>query len=1251
MQRASTIFTTLLVLALFGALLTAQQPASAATTELFFSEYVEGSSYNKALEIYNGTGAPVDLAAGLYSIKMFFNGSTTAGLTIPLTGVVEAGDVYVVTNLSAAQALKDAADLITTTTGWFNGDDAVVLYKGDAPIDVIGQVGFDPGSYWGSGAITTVDHTLRRLPTVCAGDPIGSDAFDPTLEWKGFAIDTFDGLGAHTATCDVQLDYTPIYDLQYTTDPSGASPFKDQVGVTTEGIVTAVFYRSYFIEDPAGGPWNGLFVYDTVNIPALGDRLRLTGTLVEYYNLTELKTLTSYEVLSSGNPLPAPATLPTGQVSQEQWESVLVKVENATVSNADLGNGEWAVDDGSGGEVRLDDKGSYTYVPAIGDLLVSITGPLDYTYEAFKIQPRDDKDIELPAPPVTMVINEILADPAADLTGDANGDGIAHYGNDEFVEIVNASDTDADLSGWTLADGYTVRHTFPAGTVVPANCSIVVFGGGAPSGDFGGAVVQTASSTTLGLNNTGDTVTLSDGNSIQAQVAYGAEGGYDQSLTRDPDISGAFVQHTLAAGADGARFSPGTMVAGTRFAGCAQPDPFGACGEPATFIHAVQGSGPASPLAGATNVVIEGVVVGDFQDTATQLKGFFLQEEDSQVDADRATSEGIFVYDYGFMDVNVGDVVRVLGNVTEYYQLTELNGVSQMALCGTGTASPAIVELPVASLDVWEQHEGMLIHLPQTLFVTDNYTTGRYGEVELSVNARLDQPTNVVWPGAEALALQELNNRSRIQLEDGSTLQNPIPAPYMGLDNTLRSGDTLAGLTGVLNFAFGYYEVHPVQAVEFTRANPRQLTPADVGGKIQIASFNVLNYFVTIDDSGPICGPTGGMDCRGADTLDEFIRQRTKIINAIVTLDADVIGLMELENHPTDEALKDLVAGLNELAGPNSYAYIDTGVVGSDAIKVALIYKPGVVTPVGAHAVLDSSVDPSFLDTKNRPSIAQTFELISGGGRFTALVNHLKSKGSSCDDVGDPDIGDGQGNCNLTRTAAAIALANWLATDPTGSGDPDFILIGDLNSYAMEDPITALKNAGYTNLVESWLGAQAYSYVFGGQKGYLDHALATPAMANLVTGVVEWHINADEPVALDYNDYNQPELYTPAPFRSSDHDPVLVGFCDAVAPEATVSVTPEVLWPVNRKLVTVTATVAVSDNLDPAPTIELVSVISNEPDPHAEDIVILDDFTFQLRAERLGNREGRTYTITYRVTDACGNSTLARATVTVPHNR
>jgi uncharacterized protein len=168
MRRSRILVTAALIAAAVPVSLLGSPAVADTPTELFFSEYIEGSSNNKALEIYNGTGAPVDLAAAGYNVQMFFNGSSSAGLSISLTGTVTAGDVFVLAQSSALAAILAQADQ-TNGSGWFNGNDAVVLRKGTENIDVIGQIGFDPGAEWGSGLTSTADNTLRRKAAICAG--------------------------------------------------------------------------------------------------------------------------------------------------------------------------------------------------------------------------------------------------------------------------------------------------------------------------------------------------------------------------------------------------------------------------------------------------------------------------------------------------------------------------------------------------------------------------------------------------------------------------------------------------------------------------------------------------------------------------------------------------------------------------------------------------------------------------------------------------------------------------------------------------------------------------------------------------------------------------------------------------------------------------------------------------------------------------------------------------------------------------
>ncbi len=662
------------------------------------------------------------------------------------------------------------------------------------------------------------------------------------------------------------------------------------------------------------------------------------------------------------------------------------------------------------------------------------------------------------------------------------------------------------------------------------------------------------------------------------------------------------------------------------------------CGDPATRIHDVQGSGTATPLAGAT-VIVEGVVVGDYQQPGG-FSGFYVEEEAADADADPLTSEGIFVFNASFA-VSAGDLVRVRGTATELSGLTEITSVNAVSICSTGASVPATaVSLPVANVSDLERYEGMLVSFDQTLTATEVFTLGRFGEVSLSGVGRLYTPTAITTPGAAAIAQLAQNNRSRIVLDDGNNLQNIDPTLYpqggLSASNTLRVGDTLAGLTGVMDYRFNTYRIQPVGPITFLHTNPRTPAPAPVGGNLKVASFKVINFFNADGLGGGFPTP------RGATTLFEFQRQLAKEVSALTAINADIVGLMELENDaPPNSAIEDLVAALNATMGAGTYSFIDTGVIGTDAIKVALIYKPAAVTPTHAYQIITSATDPRFIDTLNRPSLAQTFTQNATGQKLTVVVNHLKSKGSAC--PGDPDTGDGQGNCNLTRTAAAAALVDWLATDPTGSGDPDFLLIGDMNSYTFEDPITTFTSGGFTNLVRTFGGLGAYSYVFSGESGYLDHGLATASLAAQVTSATDWHINPDEPVVLDYNTEfkttNQiTTFYDPGPYRSSDHDPVVIGVHFNTAPTANAG-GPYSGVPFGPVTFSGSAT---------------------DPDGALETLTYAWDFdydgsTFTADATGVNLRNPThtytavgTYTVALRVTDTSGDSSpIATATVTI----
>lgn len=599
------------------------------------------------------------------------------------------------------------------------------------------------------------------------------------------------------------------------------------------------------------------------------------------------------------------------------------------------------------------------------------------------------------------------------------------------------------------------------------------------------------------------------------------------------------------------------------------PQPVAYCGAAATPIHEVQGAGNRSPLVGQT-VTIEGVVVGDFQSGdgdryGTNLGGYFVQELDERADADPLTSEGIYVADSS-TDVNLGDLVSVTGTVLESGFMTQIGRPSNVTACASNQElpSPAVIEFPLTSVDALEAYEGMLVTFPQELVISEYFNYDRYGEIVLAWpsddRARVYQPTHDHrYDTPAAKETQAGLPLVRITLDDGIGDQNPRVSrhPDGGLfsgSHTFRGGDRLRNLTGVLEYRFDSYRVQPVLGAQYIVANPRPAAPDDVGGSVRAAAFNVLNYFSRTTDQGRVCGPASTAECRGADNAAEKQRQRAKIANALHALDAHVVGIMEIENDADDAALADLVAGLNDAAGAGTYSFVNTGgPVGNDAIKVAIIYQPRVLTPIGVPAILaaDTFVDPMGSGQgRNRAALAQTFE-DGRGGRFTIVVNHLKSKGSACGERGEGGL---QGNCSLTRARAATELLRWLETDPTGSGDPDFLIVGDLNSYAKEAPTLALlagpdgvqgTEDDYADLLHSFVGPGAYTYAFDGLLGYLDYAISSSSLTPQVTGATAWHINADEPDILDYDmsfkKAPQVALYAPDPYRSSDHDPVLVG--------------------------------------------------------------------------------------------------------------
>ncbi|WP_342118541.1 ExeM/NucH family extracellular endonuclease [Pseudoduganella sp. OTU4001] len=655
----------------------------------------------------------------------------------------------------------------------------------------------------------------------------------------------------------------------------------------------------------------------------------------------------------------------------------------------------------------------------------------------------------------------------------------------------------------------------------------------------GGSIPLSASDADGIVNGATITSAAVPGLSLGALTAAGAIGGSASvSLVAAPNVAaGTYPVAVKFTNGQGQNASCTVNVSVELAAGTVLP------------VYQVQGSGATSPFAGV-KVTTEGVV------TAKVGSGYFIQ--DATGDGDPTTSDGMFVYMAASpVTVAVGDLVRVTGTVTEYKpsgatrSYTELASVTSTVVQSSGHAiMPQNIDLLGTNLaDV----EGMLVRLNGELTVNANESLGSRGELTLAVGRR-EIPTNRYAPrSAEAIAMAAANAANMITLDDGIFV-TPATVPYIGEDGTVRTGDTVSGLTGVIDFgALGSggagFKLQPTETPVFSRANPRTAAPDIVAGNVRVASANVLNFFTTFVDGKDVTGASGqgcelggkisASNCRGANNMQEFVRQRDKIVAKLKAIDADVVGLMEIQNNG-DYAASYLVDALNTAYGKVEYAYVPKPVAtGTDAIRVAMIYKPGKLALVG-NALSDANA------VNDRPPMAQTFKA-NNGAKFSLIVNHLKSKRCSGASGANADKGDGQSCFNGDRMAQAQQLVNvFVPQVKAAAGDDDVLLIGDMNSYGMEDPIQIMTAAGFENQLERFVRpvTMPHSYVFGGESGYLDHALASTSLSAQVAGATEWNVNADEPEVLDYNleDKNAAALalYNALPYRASDHDPVVI---------------------------------------------------------------------------------------------------------------
>ncbi|WP_271983792.1 ExeM/NucH family extracellular endonuclease [Pseudoclavibacter terrae] len=741
-----------------------------------------------------------------------------------------------------------------------------------------------------------------------------------------------------------------------------------------------------------------------------------------------------------------------------------------------------------------------------------------------------------------------------------------------------------------------------------------------PAPDASGEIAMGARGGIVALADTTDALTLPAGTAADALgvvdlVGYGSASAFEGAAPA-PELGNALSAQRSATGVDTDENSADFVAA----APTPENSGGGSTTTPAPTTTAVptvppeaelvsiaeiQGTAAASPFVDQT-VTTEGVVTAVYAEGG--LGGFNIQTPGVSDPTTHIASTGLFVYGpAAAATVSIGDRVAVTGRVGERFESTQISasGVEQLEVRQEDVVEPVAIEWPETD-EERERYEGMLLAPSGTYRVSENYALNQYGEVGLSVGERLlVTPTEVGAPGsAEAVAQAEYNAAHSVILDDGastdflrresgSMVNADIPLPYLSIETPVTVGATATfSQPVVVHYSFDSYRFQPTTTLTGTEDAPvtfsdaREAGPDSVGGSLQLGTFNVLNYFTSlgVDSCDPSQSytdregnPISANGClpRGAWDAENLERQESKIVAAINQLDADIVALEEIEDSSDfgkdrDAALVDLVDALNTAAGADRWAHVpspaDIPATGDDVIRTAFIYQPATVELSGSSSILD---DPAFVN--GRAPLAQTFSDPATDTDFIVVANHFKSKGGSGegDNADEDDIvgpAGAVGGWNGDRTRQAQALAGFAEAQRAEHGTDLLFLTGDFNSYSQEDPLRVLEDAGYENLGdlrnrtagEPGSTGTEYSYSFGGTVGSLDHILASDAAAGAVTGADVWTINAYEQVGTEYSRFNSnvTQLYSDDVYRSSDHNPFLIGLDFSVAPTPTETVGP-----------------------------------------------------------------------------------------------
>ncbi|MDF2935162.1 MAG: hypothetical protein K0Q90_535 [Paenibacillaceae bacterium] len=1104
-----------------GGALPQAHAAAGYASDLFFSEYIEGSSNNKAIEIYNGTEHAVDLSG--YTVELYSNGAATAGKTLNLSGSLPSGEVYVITRTDANTLIKDKANYIITNTSDstnvinFNGDDALVLKNAGAIIDSFGKVGEDPGTSWSGGSVTTVDKTLVRKASVQSGDTNPGDTFDPSLEWVAYPIDTFTYLGSHT------MDGFPKVSDVIPSPPANAWPAGTQITLGSPTVGASV-YANIYGDGEAGTSFqlsNG-FTLDrsvTVETYAVMPGYAKSGTSNFQYSLLEKE------------PLSAARNAPEGR---NVWtEGVVTHVNGAKAyiqkdNTALVLYGTFSPSFEPGDLVEV--KGQMVFYSGLQELypVASLPGrviskentlpaPQVVTYEALSASNGESYEAEL----VSLENITVNSKSGSVWVAEQNGGTFSIYSSSTKLA---AGKTFEKITGFI--EQYGTNYQF-----VPLNDNALVENLLSVSATPGAGRIVAGGSVTLTTPATG------------AEIRYTLDGA-------EPTASSALYQTPIAITADttikavavsGAAISPVYTFAYT-------------LAEEGLRIRDIQGLSHISGFAEQEVTDIEGIVTQYGYNFKTgAYKGFFIQ--DNQPDHNPATSEGIFVYSTKESDKPaVGDLLKVKGTVKEYNEGSDSNLTStqisypEWTVVSKDNTLPAPVVLGSGgrlipssivdndglaqfqpeedAIDFFESLEGMLVTLPAPTILSP-YWVSSDGTYTIPTRVANDANDLITPAGGLALKAYQNYNPQRLLIAYGD------PGKEMGTGDKFQ-----ADVSGVIGYNNGNFKVIPA-AGSLPSIAPggveRELTEiVSDPDQLRIASYNIENFSAKTDPA-KIAGI--------ARTIAENLKA------------PDIVGLVEVQDNDgeTDTGIMDadqtgaaLAAAITAAGGP-AYLYTDIspldkqdgGAPGGN-IRTAFLYNPARVTlspsvndrKGGSTEAVNYdgqsgtlSVNPGRIDPQNaafsssRKPLAAQF--LFRGESVIVIANHFNSKSGDNGPFGSTQ--PPQLSSETQRHQIALVVNGFVKSVLAANPDAHVVALGDLNDFQFTPTADKLKGGELDNLIDKLPKNQQYTYTYDGNSQVLDHILATKTLAAR-SEVDIVHVNADYPVSRG---------------RLSDHDPVL----------------------------------------------------------------------------------------------------------------